>query len=112
MSELIKTFENYRSTYRVRLNKYLDDYEHRTKSHFLQKELDVYNETLEILNNFKTSSKPFGFKTFKDYLDISKLEDLGFDLDKIDDYIVNINNIIIFIDLWEDEDGGGGKSIH
>ena len=97
MKEVIKTFESYKTTYNSRLNKCLANYGHRTESYFLKKELDVYNEILEILNKFKTSSKPFGFRTFKDYLDISILEDLGFGLDEIDDHIVNINKIIIFI---------------
>jgi len=97
MGELSKTLKNYKSTYKSRLAKYLDDYEDNTESLFLQKELDTSNETLETLNTYKTNSKLFGFKTLKDHFDISILENLGFDLNKVDKHIASINGILDFI---------------
>ncbi|MCF7559426.1 hypothetical protein L3X39_02165 [Sabulilitoribacter multivorans] len=97
MGELSNTLKNYKNTYISRLAKYLDDYEDNTESLFLQKELDSSNETLEILNTYKTNSKSFGFQTLKEHLDISILKNSGFDLDKVDNHIASINSILDFI---------------
>ena len=97
MGELSKTLKNYINTYKSRLAKYLDDHEDNTESLFLQKELDASNETLETLNTYKTNSKPLGFQTLKEYLDISILENSGFDLDKVDNHITSIKRILDFI---------------
>ncbi|GAA4292716.1 hypothetical protein [Aestuariibaculum suncheonense] len=97
MGVLSKSLKNYINTYTSRLDKYLDDYEDNTESLFLLKDFDTFNETLEILNTYKTNSKSFGFQTLKDHFDISILENSGFDLDKVDNHIASINRILDFI---------------
>lgn len=97
MEVLSKTLKNYKNTYANRLAKYLDDYEDNSELLFLQKELKSCGEALETLNAYKTNCKTFGFQKLKDEFDISILENLGFNLNKLDNHIVSLNHIIDFI---------------
>lgn len=97
MEVLSKTLKNYKNTYANRLAKYLDNYEDNSELLFLQRELKSCAETLETLNTYKANSKTFGFITLKDHFDISILENLGFNLEKVDNHISSMILIMDFI---------------
>ncbi len=97
------TLSNYKTNYQANLEAFIKEYEDNTESIFIQNELERYNNLLSNLLQHKATIESFTFKAFgsrtlENYLISDKLETLGIDVKKPENYITSIKRIIEFIE--------------